>query len=196
MFAPVVLPFQITAAIFGIAVIVIFMFLRRGKAIASALLGATLLFVPSCTGIMLVVDQFRYGRFEYATEAEVPDDGYIELPPTARDIVLYRDGVGHRARFTVTTDELRSWVEQMRSLRSDLNSSGNGNKSPMQAPEIFREEMHRQNSERFSNQFPDTGWTYEPGMVELRVMRSDRGGGYTVWHVPDKDVAYLRAYYW
>ena len=56
--------------------------------------------------------------------------------------------------------------------------------------------MLQLNAKEFAGRFPEPGWTYDPDMVELEVSRSDGGGGYTIWHVPDTDVTYLDAVSW
>ena len=169
--------------------------MRKMKQSKAVVLAAPVLFIPSCVGVMMVVDQFRYGRSDYASVAEIPDDGYIELPPQAVDIVLYRHGGGHYARFSISSDSLRSWVDQMRSLRADLNESG---ADPWRGPmaDFASDESLDLSRSVFAQQFPDTGWSYDPRMIEATVTRSDRGGGYTIWHLPENELTYLRAGYW
>jgi len=200
MFAPVVMPFQITAAIFAIVLVAVCLYFRHPKAVVLSILAAMILFIPSCTGVMLVVDLFRYGRFDYASATDIPDDGYIDIPSTAANIVLYRNGAGHWARFTVATDDLLRWIAEMRSLRPDLNDTSEHDDRLADGlahlPESVRTETLELKSQMFADRFPDTGWEYDPAMNEYRVWRSDRGGGYTIWHIPDSDVAYLSAGYW
>ncbi|WP_442507119.1 DUF308 domain-containing protein [Novipirellula sp. SH528] len=131
-------------------------------------------------------DQSRYGRFEYANAADIPNDWYIELPSSAKGITLFQDEMGHRARFTVATDDLTSWVERTRSLKPNLNLPEDDDEWTSQSTEQFSAKI-------FARRFSDTDWTYTPGMLELHVTRASDFGGYTIWHEPETDVTYLAA---
>lgn len=194
MLAPLVLPLQITVAIFAVVWIGAALVLKTPKRMASLTLAAMLLFIPSCAGIMAIVDAVRYGRFDYPSAADIPRDGYIELPESAVKIALYRHASGHRARFSIDTESLRTWIDERRSQRPDLNHAHDDDEwtaSTDQSPDGLRLKQ-----EIFSRRFPDTGWLYDPKLVELHVSRSDRGGGYTVWHNPASGDTYLSAAYW
>ena len=196
MFAPIALPFQITVAAFAILWCVCAFILRTPKRIAWLSLAAVFLFIPSCVGVMAIVDLQRYGRFDYATASEIPDDGYIELPATATDITLYKNGAGHWAKFTIDTPALRSWIDERRSLRPDLNRHHDDDEWLAKATKLQRPDMHELNQQVFGNRFPETGWTYDPSMLQVHVSRSDRGGGYKVWHEPSTGDTFISAGYW
>ena len=196
MFAPLVVPFQITAGVFAVLWCVGAALLRTPKRIAWLTLASLILFIPSCVGVMAVVDAQRYGRFDYATATEIPDDGYIELPATAANIVLYHNGDGHWAKFTIDTPSLRSWIDERRSLRPDLNNSHDAHEWTPNDVRAQRPDALQLNQQVFDNRFPDTGWTYDPLMLEINVSRSDRGGGYTLWHLPSTGDTYISAGYW
>ncbi|QDV61143.1 hypothetical protein [Crateriforma conspicua] len=196
MLAPLVLPFQITFAAFAVLWCVGALTLQKPKRIAWLTLAAVLLFIPSCVGVMALVDLQRYGRFDYASASDIPDDGYIELPAPATDITLYRNGAGHWAKFTIDTPSLRSWIDERRSLRPDLNQHHDDDEWLSTASDRQRPDLLELNKQIFGNRFPDTGWTYGPSMLQVHVSRSDRGGGYTVWHVPSTGDSYISAGYW
>ena len=145
---------------------------------------------------MYCVDPFRYGRFEYRTADEIPLDGYIELPITATNIVIHRQAPGHQARFEISTEDLRAWVIKMRSLCPELNQNANDEiwekGDSKQIAKSF-DDLERQIFDRF---FAKTGGTFEPKMTFNHVTRSSRGGGYTIWHAPVSNLAYLNAGYW
>ena len=162
MLAPLVLPFQITLAAFAVLWCVGALILRKPTRIAWLSLAAVLLFIPSCVGVMAVVDLQRYGRFDYAAVSEIPDDGYIELPATATDITLYRNGAGHWAKFTIDTPSLRSWIDERRSLRPDLNRHHDDDEWLAKATERQRPDMLELNQQIFGNRFPETGWGLRP----------------------------------
>ncbi|MEQ1826965.1 MAG: hypothetical protein ABL921_13505, partial [Pirellula sp.] len=158
MLAFLKLPVAITFWCMVAMVIVVAICKPRPQPIGFALVIAVAGFIPSCVGIMHVVDQFRYGRFEYASAAVVPKDGYIELPSAALNIVLYRDAVGHCARFQVETDELREWFESMRLKRPDLNR---GNESETWEPKPESRLTQLSEAETFELDFKATGWPYD-----------------------------------
>ena len=121
MLAPLVLPFQITCGSFALLWVAGAILLRTPKRIAGLSLAAMLLFISSCTSVMAVVELQRYGRFDYSKASEIAKDGYIELPAGTADVTLYRNGIGHWAKFTIHTASLRSWIEEQRSLEPSLN---------------------------------------------------------------------------
>lgn len=196
MFAPFVLPFQITLIAFAVLWCVGALTLRSPKRIAGLSLAALLLFIPSCFGVKAVVDLQRYGRFDYANASEIPKDGYIELPENARHVTLYRNGFGHWGKFQVDTVSLRSWIDESRALRPDLNQHHVDEEWLDDVDTNERPEVLALKQQIFAERFPETGWTYEPAMREVHVNRSDRGGGYSVWHVPSTGDTYISTRYW
>ncbi len=196
MLAPLVLPFQITVAVFVTFWCVGALTLRTPKRIALLSVASVLLFIPSCVGVTALVDSQRYGRFNYALASEIPDDGYIELPAHAAEVTIYRNAAGHWARFTISTPSLRSWIDERRSLRPDLNPQHDEDEWAANGGDAQPPDLLERNQQVFRSRFPDTGWTYGPSMLEMHVSRSDRGGGYTVWHVPTTGDTYLSAGYW
>lgn len=117
MLWPLILPFKITFWSFAGIVIVLTLFspkLKWGRPttfILSSVLAA-LLFIPSCAGVMMIVDSVRFGEFKYATYEEV-DDVRIRryLPPAARKISLEKHSPGHCARYSITELELRDFLD-------------------------------------------------------------------------------------
>ncbi len=181
MLAPLVLPFQLTIALLVVVWLVANLSYRKQGFAAKSFLLALVAFVPVLIGVQLLVDHVRYGKFEYATASELAADGYVELPPDATDIVVYRSGGGHQARFSVDPASLQDWIDRMQAKRRDLNNPA---VIASNTPELFH---HR---------FEGTSWSYEPGMQTSHVTRNDRGGGFTVWYVPGSDVAFLAGGYW
>jgi hypothetical protein len=196
MLTPLVLPFQITAAIAAIAWLIAALSLRTPKRIALVSLATLVLFVPSCAGIKTVVDCYRYGRFEYASAGDIPTDYYIELPSTAKNVVLYRSGAGHATRFSIDSESLQAWINERRSLRPDLNDFHNNDNLTAMPSDEQPPELLRLKQELFAKRFPKTGWSYDPTMIENDVQRNERGGGYSIWHIPASGDTYLSASYW
>ena len=89
-----------------------------GRAVAGAAI-AVLLVCPLTILLSVVQEPLRYGRYEYATAAEVTSARY-PLPPGATAIVLDTGSAGHTAAFTIARDELGAWVRELQSDRPDL----------------------------------------------------------------------------
>ncbi|MFO0913452.1 MAG: hypothetical protein U0795_10880 [Pirellulales bacterium] len=85
----------------------------------------------------------------------------------------------------------------MQALRPELNSAATNNDqlSP-DLPKSLRAKMIALKSEEFAHRFSDTDWSYDPQMVEYHVSRSDRGGGYQIWHLPETGETFLSGVYW
>ncbi len=198
MFASGVLPFQITVVIFVISLIILNVTARRRRFFLESIFAAALLFIPSCIGVTFLIDLARYGKFEYEAASEINHDPYIKLPDSARNIVLHRNAGGYIARFSVTTPRLKAWIEEMRSIRPDLNRLKDVNRNDwhenIDSP--LYNKMAEMNSEMFANRFSAVEWKYDPKMHEFQVLMSDRGGGFTVYQAPGSDIAYLTAAYW
>ena len=100
MLWPIVLPLKITFWILVAAVLTLTaaapsLKWNRGKTFRIAMLLAFAGFVPSCVGIMSILDSHRFGTFEYASFSDVKDfriERY--LPTQAKDITPCPPGMG------------------------------------------------------------------------------------------------------
>ena len=87
-----------------------------------AVCGATaalLAICPLTVAVGVAVEPLLYGRFEYATAAEVQGARY-PLPSGATEVVLDTTSAGHSAAFTVGEKDLRDWLERLRAERPNL----------------------------------------------------------------------------
>ena len=150
-------------------------------------------------GIAFLSDSDTNGKFEYATAAELKEIPEIKLPGGAKNIVLYRFGLGHKIRFEITSEELMNWIEQMRSINPELNKNREHENQwhtiKHEMPESKVIELQEIYSEIFDNRFSKTGWKYDPQMHEYQVTFLGNGNGFTIYHVPKSNVAYLSAAY-
>ena len=80
-------------------------------------------------------EPLRYGRFEYATAAEVNDARY-PLPPGATAIVLDTGSAGHTASFAIGRPALKAWVLELQSDRPDLP------RTEWPADDVFNPSVH------------------------------------------------------
>ena len=170
MFAPLILPFQITLAVAVLVLFAVQFYVRRKYALGIALAAVFLLFIPSCTGIMFAVDVYRYSRFDYATARAFRSDGWIKFPPGATDIVLYRRPNGYRAKFAITTDVLQAWTDKMRALRPKRNRSISNTEFTVPEPPRWGndDELQAAYEKQFSQRLAGTGWKYDPAMAKER----------------------------
>ena len=205
MFAFLKLPFLLTVILLGAVVVIVGAISRRPNAFAWAMLASIVGFIPSCTGIMYVIDQFRYGQFDYAISTEAPEDGYLEFPPTARNLTVFRSAPGHQAKFEIETQDLKKWIDEMRAKRPELNQIDGGETWESEDSKIatrdsinasLLSEIARGRGELFEKHFAHTGWIFNTKTKEFFVTRSGRGGGYRIWHEPGTNTAIMNAYYW
>jgi len=192
MFWPIQLPFQITCCLFVALILAALCYARwskrsAGKIIVLTFIVSMLAFIPSCIGVGVIVDQYRFGHFEHSTYAEV-NDFRIEryLPTASRDINLFKhlDGNGYRAKYMIDREDLISYIDE--------NWEDWGEYSA-----ISREDLARPNEE-FSDgeRFEDLGWSID-GVVEIfhSPVESD-GGGATYYHHAESGQTLQFAGYW
>ncbi len=192
MLWPLILPATLTACIFAgviacmTLVAPLLKFRRLPMFLITCLLGL-LAFVPSCTGVMAVVDARRFGLFTYKTAADVGDfrvDRY--LPPTATNITLHKHAQGFRARYTISEAELMSYLDDLWARYGHESVTERGQLS--QGKDIGTE-THRL-------AYGDLGWPYLPDAVEFHSPTAANGAGFSVWFSPSKQIAYEDAGYW
>ncbi|WP_417737251.1 hypothetical protein [Rosistilla oblonga] len=192
MLWPIVLPFKI--AFWSLAGIVSLLTLlspalkwNRGKTfLISSLLGC-LAFIPSCAGIMTIVDGQRFGIFNYGTYAEV-QDFRIEryLPTSARDITLDKFAMGHRAKYTITETELTTYLDSLW-IEAGTNSA------------ISRDALDDGSSVSFdqiAHDFDGLNWPLLSTVIQFHSPIQGDGGGATYYFDPSTNIAYHRAGYW
>ena len=119
MLWPLVLPFQITCCISAVAVaagVAIAPYLKRSpKKTFVALTALSFVgFIPSCVGVAMIVDSYRFGTFQYSTFEELHDfriERYI--PKEARTITLNKYASGHTAKYTISEIELKAHLDHL-----------------------------------------------------------------------------------
>lgn len=192
MLWPLILPIQITAGtLLGLGLLVIacapWLKLKRGAAFSWALLVASLLFIPSCAGVMTVLDSVRFGTFQYASFGEV-DDFRVEryLPPAATDILIRKHMQGFDAKFRIGEAALDRYLESLWDEYGDLSIT-----SRREYEQAKQETSH-------PTPFLDNPQEWPPltKPVEYQSPRAANGAGFTIWYSKEDGVAYERAGYW
>lgn len=188
MFAPIVLPFQITLVILVVVLVSIGVFLRRKSAKAIALIFSFILFIPSCAGVAFVVDAFRYGQFNYTSATDFRDP-YVEIPKNAKSITLHKYSSGHEMRFTCEPEELASWMEAVDKHRKNFIDY-----EPFELDEGLASNEDR--NRFFESHFGRHGWKMPDDVVCYKGWRSGRGSGFDVWYSPTTKTGFVNAGYW
>jgi hypothetical protein len=195
MFASIVLPFQITVSIFAI-LIVVALALLVAKKITSRTLSiiattVIVLFIPSCIGIQMVVDKFRYGKFQFESAAQMKD-GYVIPPSINTDITQYRYDGHEYLQFKCEFNELIRWVE------SEYVKYGIGIPKNGFVEKIINldSEIYNHNGKKFDDMFKNTNWKCPAPVTIINGPRSSRGGGYIIWYSNIDQIAYLYLNSW
>ena len=192
MLWPLVLPFKITVGILVVLIVLAMLLSLKlkwpvGKAFGISLLLGAVAFVPSCTGIMKVMDSYRFGVFEYET-ADAVSDAHVKywLPATAKSIMLDQQSNGFRANFTISQQDLDSHFDQQWKQCDPkylVQRSGSVSKSPTKPTSLERE-------------FGGLKWQVFDDMIEYRGPIADNGAGYSIWYSPSQAIAFQSAGYW
>jgi hypothetical protein len=192
MLWPIVLPFQITSCVLLTLIVIATLAAplakwKRLPTFFGVLLLSLVAFIPSCAGIMNIVDAKRFGVFNYRTFQEV-NDFRVEryLPPAARDITVDKYAQGFRARFTIKQSELDAYLDEVWSLHGERSVVKRGEMSAMKLVDKESHELR----------FGDLGWAYLDDATEIYGPTAGNGAGFSVWYSPSQGIAYQRGGYW
>lgn len=94
---------------------------KRKRVFFISLFIAILAFFPSCNLIDTTIDKQINGIFEYATIDEMKQRQHpldirsydYFLPPQAKEITIYKSGVGHNAVYSISQDDLLNHVNSI-----------------------------------------------------------------------------------
>lgn len=189
MFAPAILPIQITFFVLLAAVVLMSFLLRRftKHPIAISVLTCVVGGLPVLLAVGAVVDSIRYGKFEYIDASKL-NDGYVELPSDSTEIVLHKYASGHELKFKTNLESLEKWMSDWVADVSQYAS----NVTPFEKDDS----QSNYGESEFTNRFGQHGWSYPSDAVVYRGWRSGRGGGFDVWFSATEKTAYISAGYW
>lgn len=192
MLWPLVLPLKITFWCFAWLVATVTLLAplfkwKRGTAFLASFVLAAVAFIPSCTAVMSVIDQRRFGAFHYTSFAEV-NDLRVEryLPPQASDITLDKYAMGHRAKYSISEADLRAYVDGLWRRYGEYSA-------------IPRDELDDGATvkyEEFRHWFAGLDWPPIELAIVCRSPVERDGGGATYYFDPEAGVAYHHAGYW
>ncbi len=191
MLWPLVLPFQITfwLLVAFVAVSTIFAPKKwaRSNVFGISLVLGCVAFIPSCMGIMSIVDSQRFGIFQYHSAADV-NDFHVEhyLPQKAQNITLMTYVSGHRAKYSISKADLLSFLDAIWDKYGQYSDVPR-NKLP---------DGEAISADIIEVMFPDLKW---PALKNPTVYRSpvgSRGSGATYYFDATTNTVYHIASYW
>lgn len=192
MFWPLVLPVQLTFVIMLALIVIstVLAFALNWKPIR-VLVGTTafsiVAFVPSCSGIMSVLDARRFGIFHHATCGEVQDFRiHRYLPDSARSITLVKTSMGHRAKYFISESELRAYIERL--------WKKHGEQSAIPRKDLKEGEIAR--LDEIQRQFGGLGWPPLPNAIRFHSPVEGDGGSAEYFYDASSGTAYHCAAYW
>ena len=185
-----VLPLKITAGVVVVAWAV-WMFVadrlgvNRWKAFGIGLSGAVLGFIPLCAGVGELLDPFRFGVFQYAAHADIPNEHHARrLPPAATDLTVDQRPAGLHARLTIPRAKLERWLDQRWAAAKRY-----GHDEDPTPPEPA-------DAAEFARHFGRYGWAMPADAVRLDGPVAPNGASVTVWYSDTAGVAFEQAAYW
>ncbi len=192
MLWPIVLPVKITfytlSGLLLVATTVAPLFRQERKVVFAwgALLGV-LAFIPSCAGVMSVLDHYRFGVCTYPDSQSV-NDSHVQhwLPEMATDITVDQSPAGFRARFRIEKPALDKWFDRFWQQYGEHSA----------IPRAPREESKPIHPDELEFYFGDLGWPPPSDAVAYEGPRTANGAGFTLWYSESQGVAYQDAGYW
>lgn len=192
MFWTLVSPLEITllglVALITIATLVAPKFKwKRWKVLLVSVVVAFVAFVPTCVGVMLLMDMQRFGLFQYKHSSEIQEPIIRQwLPPTATAITVVKGPEGFRARYAVSQADLAAYLDDLwmrEGKYSDVKRDKLGSVSGM-------------NHEFYQTMFGDLGWPPLEDAMEYYGPIAKNGAGFQVWYSAKTGIAYEYAGYW
>lgn len=195
MLWPLILPFQITTcvlvAVVGILTVShIPMRWSRLKTFVITSSVAVFLFVPSCTGIMFVVDAIRFGHFHYERFGDIRDARFQRyLPESATDIQMRKrfGGNGYAAHYQISADEFASYLDDLWEKYGDHSAVQRGG---------FIDDGETVSPEMFDMRFEGLGWECPSSAIAYRSPSESDGGGASYYFDAEAGLMYQHTGFW
>lgn len=191
MFWSMVLPFKITSYLLLLSITLVTLFKpfikwSRKKTFLISFSLAIVLFIPSCTGVQIVIDKYRFGKFQYSNSNEIEDKGIkYSLPQNAKNITLYKLDTGHYAKYQISKSDLLRYINKLWE-KEEISS------------EIKRRNIEGKSVDKshLQSQFKNTDFLIENDAIQFNGVFHLNGAGSTYNYVPTKGIVYQRTSYW
>lgn len=193
MLWPLILPFKITFWVLTVAVIAVTALVplkewKRSRLFLISLGTAIAVSLPIFIGVTYVVDQFRFGDFEFETFDDINDfraERY--LPPSATRIRMQKYANRYRARYLISDADFHTFLEHLWDEYGESSA-------------VQREELSGDQTSVFydvlEREFSDLGWKPLKNAVQYHGPVEPDGGGTTYYFDSEAGVAYQRTCYW
>jgi hypothetical protein len=192
MLWPIVLPVQLTfwimLAMIAIATLAaVALKWKPNRVFVGSVALACVAFIPSCTGIMSILDARRFGVFQYASYGDVQDFRiYRYLPDSARSITLEKTAMGHRAKYSITEAEMRDYIDR---LWKECGENSATARSELEEGQVVK-------PEEIEYQFRKLGWPPLTNAIRFHSPVQRDGGGAEYFFDLSTGTAYHHAGYW
>ncbi|MCA9135491.1 MAG: hypothetical protein KDB00_01995 [Planctomycetales bacterium] len=135
----------------------------------------------------MIIDAQRFGLFHYSSYEEVNDFRIGRyLPPTARQIELQKYASGHRAMYSISKQELTTYLDGLWKTHGDRSASS---RDELDDGELVSIESYRY-------EFDGLGWQLPERAVKFYSPIQSDGGGADYYFDPEAEMTYHRAGYW
>lgn len=193
MLWPLQLPFLITCLLMGLFVLAVAILSARLKwnpttASFFAVFIAVLAFIPSCTGVMMVVDSVRFGAFEFASFDEINDfraERY--MPPNATKISMVKFPACYYAKYVLSKEALEAYLDELWREYGHRSASKRGAMYD-EGKTAYREQMNLE--------FRDLNWELPNKSTVYYSPSESDGGGAKYYYDAQSGVVYQRTAYW
>ncbi|WP_236621257.1 hypothetical protein [Rhodopirellula sallentina] len=193
MLWPIVLPFQLTGVAF-LLVVVLLTATRtprkwsRIKTLLISSIAAIVLFIPSCTGVMLVTDSIRFGHFHYDSFEAIPDfRSQRYLPTAASNIEMHKHANGYRARYDISAADFEAYLDGLWTQYGEHSAVERGG---------FMDEGQTVSPELFNHTFDGLNWTCPATAIVYYSPSEGDGGGATYYYDADAGLMFQRTGFW
>jgi hypothetical protein len=192
MLWPLVLPLLITISLL-MALIALLTALapivkwNRARMFGISLTLGCLALIPSCMGIMAIIDSQRFGTFQYNSASEVNDSRVARyLPVRARNISLKKFAAGHYAKYSISKADLLSYLDALWDRDGQHSKIGRDEFYDGQPPP----------ADYIEHVFADLKWPVLKNPTEFHSPIEDDGGGAVYYFDATTNTVYHRAGYW
>ena len=147
---------------------------------------ALLIFIPSCFGVKVILDPFRFGVFEYANHAAIRQYPVrSNLPESATAITVDQQWGLFCAKFTIEQEALDKWFEEQWKLR------GATSRTPREVvATVTKSDLD------FYNDLVSGKWSAPPTAVIFKGPRQSNFRGFVVLYDAPSKIAYQFMFYW
>lgn len=193
---PVILPIKITCGLLVFTAIIagVLKYKQQSKRanlkfFAYLTVASIIMFIPSCMGVQLIVDQFRFGSFSYKKYEEIKDFRiYRWMPTNAKNLQLFKrySGNGYLAHYEIEESKIIGYVNNLWEKYGDKSASERSD---------FKDEGKLVKTSELGV-FTSTNWKIPAKVKKYYTPRELDGGGAIYYFDPKTSLVLQNAVYW